>query len=182
MSLKIIEKDIYRYYSKYKLSLKEKVFINKEMKAIISFRKANYYSKYPFLNLWYRYRHNKYMYKHCSQIPYTLKIGEGFYIGHLSNIIIHPKTIIGKNVNIAQGVTLGQENRGNRKGTPILGNEVWIGTNAVIVGNIRIGDDVLIAPNCFVNFDIPDHSIVVGNPGKIIKKENATNGYINNKV
>lgn len=46
----------------------------------------------------------------------------------------------------------------------------------------RIGDDVLIAPNAYVNFDVPSHSVVVGNPGKIISRENATEGYITYKV
>ena len=59
---------------------------------------------------------------------------------------------------------------------------MWIGTNAVIVGKITIGDDVMIAPNAFVNFDVPSHSIVVGNPGKVSHKDNATEFYINNEV
>ena len=98
------------------------------------------------------------------------------------SIAINPKAKLGKNINIAQGVTIGQENRGKREGVPTIGNEVWIGTNAVIVGNITIGDDVLIAPLSFVNFDVPSHSIVIGNPAKIIHRDNATEGYINNKV
>lgn len=49
-----------------------------------------------------------------------------------------------------------------------------------MVGKINIGDDVLIAPNAFVNFDVPSHSIVIGNPGTIIIRENATESYINN--
>ena len=61
---------------------------------------------------------------------------------------------------------------------PTIKDNVWIGTNAVIVGNITIGEDVLIAPLTYVNFDVPDHSIVIGNPGKIISRENATEDYI----
>ncbi len=52
----------------------------------------------------------------------------------------------------------------------------------MIVGNVKIGDDVLIAPLTFVNFDVPPHSIVIGNPAKIIPRENATKGYINHTV
>ena len=63
-----------------------------------------------------------------------------------------------------------------------IGDNVWIGTNSVIVGNIKIGNDVLVAPLTFVNFDVPDHSVVIGNPAKIIFKENATEGYINKTV
>ena len=115
-------------------------------------------------------------------ISWRVKIGKGFYIGHIGTVVINSSVIIGKNVNIATEVTIGQENRGKRKGVPILGDNVWIGTNAVIVGNIKIGSDVLIAPLTYVNFDVPDHSIVIGNPGKIIHKDNATTGYINNTV
>ena len=90
--------------------------------------------------------------------------------------------MIGNNCNLAKGVTIGQENRGNRIGAPRIGNQVWIGTNSVVVGNITVGDDVLIAPNCYVNRDVPDHSIVIGNPCKIISKENATEGYVNRLI
>lgn len=85
-------------------------------------------------------------------------------------------------MNIATGVTIGKTNRGNSKGTPTIGNHVWIGTNAVIVGNITVGDDVLIAPNAYVNVDVPAHSVVVGNPAVIHAKENATEAYINRTV
>ncbi len=52
----------------------------------------------------------------------------------------------------------------------------------MVVGNIHIGNDVLIAPNAYVNFDVPEHSIVIGNPAKIIKKENATDSYITMRI
>lgn len=109
-------------------------------------------------------------------------IGEGFYIGHCGRIIINPSAKLGKNINIATGVTIGQENRGTRMGSPTIKDNCWIGMNAVIVGNVTIGSDVLIAPLAYVNFDVPDHSIVIGNPARIIPRENATTGYINNKV
>lgn len=91
---------------------------------------------------------------------------------------INPKAIIGKNCNIHKGVTIGQENRGKRRGTPIIGNKVWIGVNATVVGNIKIGDDVLIAPNSYVNCDVPSHSVVFGNPCIIRHNDNATEGYV----
>lgn len=97
-------------------------------------------------------------------------------------ITINPKTVIGKNVNIHKGATIGQENRGSRKGAPTIGDDVWIGINAMIVGNVTIGNDVLIAPLAYVNFDVPDHSVVLGNPGRIIHKDDATEGYINKRV
>lgn len=71
---------------------------------------------------------------------------------------------------------------GGRQGAPVIGNEVWIGINAIIVGKITIGDDVLIAPNSYVNCDVPSHSIAIGNPCIIKHRENATEGYINRRV
>lgn len=109
-------------------------------------------------------------------------IGAGLYLGHAWNITINPLSRIGCNCNIHKGVVIGQTNRGSRIGTPIIGNEVWIGINAVVVGGINIGDDVLIAPNSFVNCDIPSHSVVFGNPCVIKHRDNATENYINNKV
>lgn len=110
------------------------------------------------------------------------EIGEGLYVGHPYCITINPKAVIGKNCNIHKGVTIGQENRGKRRGTPIIGDSVWIGVNSTIVGAIKIGDDVLIAPNTYVNIDVPSHSVVFGNPCIIKPRENATEGYVNNKI
>ena len=118
---------------------------------------------------------------HIEIFPET-QIGEGLYIGHAYCITVNPKAKIGKNCNIHRGVLIGQENRGKRIGTPVIGDNVWIGINAAIVGNVNIGNDVLIAPNTFVNCDIPDHSVVFGNPCQIKHKDGATENYINNRV
>lgn len=132
------------------------------------------------LKLYYRWLIRRYSLKYGIQIPISTKIGAGFYIGHFGNIVISMKATIGKNCNIAHGVTIGETFRGEKKGAPSIGSNVWMGANSVIVGNIVIGDNVLIAPLSFVNFDIPNNSLVIGNPAVIIKKENPTLGYINN--
>lgn len=111
------------------------------------------------------------------EIPSETKIGAGFRIVHAYNVTINPQAVIGKNVNIFKGATIGFA-AGKRAGVPVIGNNVQIGINATIVGGVFIGDDVLIAPNAFVNFDVPSHSIVIGNPGKIIQRENATKDYV----
>lgn len=108
----------------------------------------------------------------------TTEIGPGLYLGHPYNITISRAAKLGKNINIHKGATIGRENRGRRSGAPVIGDNVWIGINAVIVGGIQIGNDVMIAPNSYVNFDVPDHSVVIGNPGVIHSKEEATKGYI----
>ena len=96
----------------------------------------------------------------------------------MNGIVINPESEIGENCTILNGVLIGNERRGKRIGTPKLGNNVYIGSNATIVGNITIGDDVLIAPGSFINFDVPSHSVVFGNPGIIRYRKDATEGYI----
>lgn len=144
------------------------------------FRKAQF-SK-GFSRKIYRILYKIHSTQHAIEIPSTCKIGKGFSIYHPFNITINPGTIIGKNCDIHKGVLIGEENRGKRKGCPIIGDSVWIGANAVIVGKITVGSDVLIAPNAFVNRDIPDHSIVYGNPCIIKPVQYATEHYINRKV
>lgn len=106
------------------------------------------------------------------QIPPQCQIGEGLYIGHFGSIIINPEAIIGRNFSIAAGTLVGNA-QGKRKGTPTIGNNVYMGRNAIVIGGIKIGNNVLIAPGAFVNFDVPDNCIVVGNPGKIIQKDSS---------
>ncbi len=101
-------------------------------------------------------------------------------MGHAYNITINCRATIGRNCNIHKGIVIGQANRGANKGCPTIGDRVWIGINAAIVGNVTIGDDVLIAPNSFVNVDVPSHSVVFGNPCVIKHRDWATEGYVNN--
>lgn len=130
------------------------------------------------------FRHNiRYMYwwrkRNKKIIGKIAKIEEGFYLGHPYNITINEESILGKNINIHKGATIGKENRGKKLGAPKIGNNVYIGVNSTVVGKIEIGNDVLIAPNTYVNFNVPSHSIVVGSPGIIIPREKATEGYVN---
>ncbi|MBR6720283.1 MAG: serine acetyltransferase [Clostridia bacterium] len=177
----VFKKDLYRYYGEDGEPFLKRLFRPLEIKYISLFRKANLCKFLP-LKLFYMLRLFALSKKTHIQIPARTSIGEGFYIGHLGRVIIHPDAVLGKNINIGTGVTIGAENRGKRKGAPKISDNCWIGTNAVIVGNVNIGSDVLIAPLTYVNFDVPDHSIVVGNPGKIIPRENATKDYICNRV
>ena len=82
-------------------------------------------------------------------------------------------------VFISQGVTLGQANRGKNKGYPQIGDNVYIGPGAKIVGKIKIGNDVAIGANCVVTKDVPNNSVIVGIPGKVISQAGSIE-YINN--
>lgn len=120
--------------------------------------------------------------KYGLEIGNGNNIGPGLYLGHVYSITVNPRARLGKNCNLHKGVTIGQENRGKRIGAPVIGDNVWVGTNAVVVGGITVGDNVLIAPNAFVNQDIPPNSIVIGNPARTIPSPDATVGYINNPI
>ncbi|MBR5479459.1 MAG: serine acetyltransferase [Clostridia bacterium] len=177
----MFKKDLYRYYGNEGESFLHRLFRPPEIKYLKAYRRANMCNT-PILKQFYELKLKVMSHKTHIQIPARTQIGEGFYIGHSGRVVIHPDVKIGKNVNVATGVTIGQENRGARKGVPTIGDNCWIGTNAVVVGNVKIGSDVLIAPLTYVNFDVPDHSIVIGNPGKIVTREKATEGYVCNKV
>ncbi|WP_185145044.1 serine O-acetyltransferase [Apibacter muscae] len=182
MSDSKIKKDYFRIYGNYPKKFIFRSLINPNFRYLYILRKASYHKKKSILGMFYRLLLYRYQIKYGFQIYPETQIDEGFYLGHWGTVIINPKVKIGKNCNIATGVTIGQTNRGENKGIPTIGSEVWIGANAVIVGNITIGNNVLIAPNAYVTEDIPDHSIVIGNPSSIIPNEKATQGYINNKV
>jgi serine O-acetyltransferase len=145
-------------------------------------RKASFSKKRTFTGLFFRFLLKLYSSKYGYQINPSTKIGKGLYIGHRGTIIVNSLSVIGACCNLSPGVTIGQTNRGTKKGAPVLGDRVWVGTNAVIVGGIKIGDNVLIAPNAYVNIDVPSNSIVVGNPAQIIFRENATENYIENCI
>lgn len=177
----IFSKDLYRYYGEEGESLARRLLRPPELRYIAMFRRAST-CKFAPLRLYYTVRLKLMAYKTLIQIPARTEIGEGFYIGHSGRVIINPDAKLGKNMNISTGVVIGSENGGKRKGAPTFDGNCWIGANAVIVGNIRIGEDVLIAPLAYVNCDVPPHSVVVGNPARIISKEDATKDYICNAV
>ncbi|RAW57268.1 serine acetyltransferase [Faecalibacterium prausnitzii] len=146
-------------------------------------RRCEYWAeKSKIVYLCVRFIYEHYKVKYNTDIPARCKIGGGFKIRHLGGIVFNPGVEVGKNVDCLNGVLLGQIDSGAKAGTPIIGNDVFLGTNSIVVGKVKVGNDVLIAPGAYVNFDVPDHSIVIGNPGKIIPKENATEGYIASPV
>lgn len=173
---KIIEADLYRVYGR---DSKEESLIdrirtesNPPLLCLKLFRKSD--------SRLFRYLYIHYSRKYAIEIPYGTRVGAGLYLPHNGRRTVNSECIIGENVTIHPGVTLGKEIRGNRIGSPVIGDRVWIGANAIVVGRVKIDSDVLIAPGAYVNFDVESNSIVLGNPGKIIKKNDAVEGYLKN--
>ena len=98
------------------------------------------------------------------------KIGKEFFIDHGGSIVIGETSIIGNNVTIYQGVTLGGTSLKKVKRHPTIGNNVVIGAGAKILGPVIIGNNVKIGANSVVTIDVPDNSVVVGVPGRIVSR------------
>ena len=96
-------------------------------------------------------------------------IGNSFFIDHATGVVIGETTVIGDHVIIYQGVTLGGVSASKGKRHPTIGNNVVIGTGAIVLGNITIGNNVRIGASSVVLKDIPDDCTVVGIPGEIVK-------------
>jgi len=96
-------------------------------------------------------------------------IGCGLFIDHGMGVVIGETAVIGDNVTLFQGVTLGGTGKEKGKRHPTIGNNVVIGTGAKVLGNITVGDDSQIGANAVVIRDVPPQSTVVGVPGRVAK-------------
>ena len=113
-------------------------------------------------------------------VPFDAEIGEGFYIPHYGGIVVNPGVRIGRNCNMSQQVTIGRSNRGRRVGVPTIGDNVYLGPGAKIVGGITIGDNVAVGANCVVVDDVPANAVVAGVPGRVVSETRGAEGYVNN--
>ncbi|MCX2484236.1 serine acetyltransferase [Pedobacter sp. MR2016-24] len=119
--------------------------------------------------LWYRITIEWFM---CVELSWNTKIGPNFQLWHGSGLVIHPNTIIGSNCSIRQCTTIGVRQGANGAydgAAPIIGDFVDIGCNAVIIGNLTIGNHVSLGSGAIVVKSIADYSVAVGNPAKVIK-------------
>ena len=103
-----------------------------------------------------------------SNIPSSVKIGKGTVFGHAGiSVVIHERTVIGDNCTLCQCITIG--GRSKQYNVPVIGNRVYIGAGARVIGPITIGNNVIIGPNAVVISDVPDNCSVGGIPAKILR-------------
>ncbi len=100
------------------------------------------------------------------------RIGRGLFIDHGNGVIIGETTVIGDNVTLYQGVTLGGTGKEHGKRHPTVGNNVMISAGAKVLGSFTIGDNSKIGAGSVVLSEVPPGSTVVGVPGRVIKRGN----------
>lgn len=157
--------------------------INKDINVNCKKGKSNLY-KLLYLLISNRYYRNVFYYR-IGYISYIIKwmfpadktfiisnqtkINGGIYVAHPFATIINAKCI-GENLSIRQCTTIGNKTDGRNDLVPTIGSNVTLGANVIIIGNIQIGNNVIIGAGSVVVHDVPNNSIVVGNPSKVIKK------------
>lgn len=104
----------------------------------------------------------------AAYIPHTARLGEGLVLGYGGlGVVIHGRAVVGRGCHIDQGVTIGGTSR--KPEVPVLGDDVYVGAGAKILGAVRVGSNVVIGANAVVIRDVPDNSLVVGVPGRVVK-------------
>ena len=101
-------------------------------------------------------------------LPASVEAGEGLYIAHFGSIIINGGSVIGRNCKISHEVTVGTKGAGRGLDVPIIGDDVYIGAGAKVLGGIRINNGAIIGANAVVVKNVPEGAIVAGVPAKII--------------
>ena len=102
----------------------------------------------------------------CAISPQA-KIGKNLSMPHPMNIVIGNGVVLGDNATIYQGVTIGQ----NNEKYPTIGKNIIVYAGAKIIGDVKIGDNVIVGANAVVTHDVPDNCVVAGIPAKVIKKK-----------
>ena len=147
------------------------VFLYPSFKAILRYRLAHklYLRKHYFIARWISQRTVR---KTGIEIHPGATIGKGLFIDHGHGVVIGETAIIGDNVTLYQGVTLGGTGKEKGKRHPTIGNNVMISAGAKVLGSFTIGENSKIGAGSVVLSEVPPNSTVVGVPGRIVKRDN----------
>ena len=147
------------------------VFLYPSFKVMIHYRIAHklYLNGNYFLASWVSQRGVR---KNGIDIPPGAQIGENFFIDHGNGVIIGETAIVGNNVTLYQGVTLGGTGKEHGKRHPTIGDNVMISAGAKILGSFTIGENSKIGAGSVVLEEVPPNCTVVGVPGRIVKRNN----------
>ena len=153
------------------INSKFEVFLYPSFKALLYYKIAHYFYLKNH-KLIARYISEKAKRKTGIEIHPGAKISDDLFIDHGTGVVIGETAVIGHNVILFHGVTLGGTGKQKGKRHPTVKNNVFIGSGAKILGNITIGNNVKIGANAVVLKDVIDNTTVVGIPAKIVKYKN----------
>lgn len=147
------------------------VFLYPSFKVMMHYRIAHklYKNGHYFLARWISQRAVR---KTGIEIHPGAEIGDGFFIDHGNGVIIGETTVIGNNVTLYQGVTLGGTGKEHGKRHPTIEDNVMISAGAKILGSFTIGANSKIGAGSVVLNEVPANSTVVGVPGRVVKRNN----------
>lgn len=147
------------------------VFLYPSFKAILKYRIAHklYMRRHYFLARWISQRTAR---KTGIEIHPGATIGKGLFIDHGHGVIIGETAVVGDNVTLFQGVTLGGNGKEKGKRHPTVGDNVMISAGAKVLGSFKIGENSKIGAGSVVLSEVPPNSTVVGVPGRVVKRDN----------
>ncbi|MCH5344825.1 MAG: serine O-acetyltransferase [Acetatifactor sp.] len=154
------------------------VFLYPSFRAMLHYRIAHklYLKKHYFLA---RYVSQRGVRKTGIEIHPGAQIGKGFFVDHGNGVIIGETAVVGDNVTLYQGVTLGGTGKEHGKRHPTVGNNVMISAGAKVLGSFKIGDNSKIGAGSVVLSEVPPNSTVVGVPGRVVKRFNVQSPHNN---
>jgi len=181
----LIAADQYRYEAKngFKDFLKQ-CFRESGFRFTVVMRLCDFFRKHKWsrfgiyhLLVW---KHHRMQIRYGAYIEYSCQIGGGLYLGHLCSIVTNVRCTIGENCTLGHGVTIGKtHDRSKHPGVPLIGDRVYLGCGAAVLGGVRIGDDAVVAPNAVVVSDVPAGAVVGGIPARVLSMEGSA-GYVSN--
>ena len=159
-----IKCDVYRWYGSYNWLLFIKALITRRgFRFILFMRLANYFQKIPVINIICIVIYKFFKIIYASDVNFRCSIGAGCRLHHVIGTSWGSDIVIGNNVTIAHGVTIARKNGK----APIIGNQVYLGANSMVLG-VDVGDGAVIGIGAVVVKPVPENAVVAGNPAKII--------------
>jgi serine O-acetyltransferase len=169
-----IKADLTRYYGRYSPALLARaVLLERTFRVVLTLRLCQAAPSRP-LRIAAVVLHRIASGKAAVDLPWKTRIGPGFRLFHGWGAVVNTESVIGADVSLFHGVTLGQGDRiaadGSRTtGYPVIEDEVWIGPHAVVVGGVTIGRGARIAAGAVVTRDVEPHTMVAGNPATVVR-------------
>lgn len=179
-----IHADLFRYCGKTdKRSCRKYRRVSLGFRFTYYMRKCSYYRYHKLLRYIafpvYKTLKDKAGIKLGAEISDLTEVGKGLHIAHFGQIIIHSDAVLGENVSLSQGVTVGQTLKDGKSFVPVVGNCVYLAPGAKVIGGIKIGNNVAVGANAVVTRDLPDNATAAGVPAKVLS-DNGAGDYIIN--